>query len=864
VKQFWSNLAVTLGKRAGVVSLVGLLLTMVLGFGLTRLDFATGQDSYLNADDQVTIDNEAYQSLFGGQIMLTLFTLDEGTEIADITTGENAETIRAVTEELEARDDIKAVVTPLTALEFSNNLVRRSWDDPTNPEPAASPLDSIAGTILDDAINREDSEEALAARTEDRNRTACRLLGFRLDDGECDEPGFATEPGSIEVDPDLATLDNPDWVNFLLFDNSGEIRRSLQSLFPDTGHAQMIVRLQGNADLETEGAAAVAIQEAWAAQDIDGAELTVTGSPALLKDINDYLRGGLLQLGGLALVIMALLLVLLFDVRWRLLPLGVIILASLWTFGLAGYLGVPLSVVTIAGLPVLLGMGIDYAIQVHARVEEEVIIDRADHPIQETSRNLGPPLVIVTMAGVIAFLSLQFAQVPMIREFGILLAMGIVVVLISSIVIPMAALGAREYKTRTARNDYRAGALGRTVVKLGSLPPKVALPLIIVSGLILVGGVAVEGELELQTDPVEWVDQQSQTRQDIATLEREVDSASELGIYVVAEDEDALFSDETTQFAHDFTERQLGEHPDQLLRASSILTPISYLTSLDGASDLAPTAEQMRTVYAAAPDAIREFTVNEEGENPAMNILFTTRPASLSDRSLMVNQIRNTVETPGDIRATPSGLAVVGTGLLDNLEANRAQLTYLAIGFIFVFLTLRLKSPVRSTLCLVPVLIAVGVSSLAAFALGLKLSPMTAIGGPIVIAVCTEFTTLILLRFVEERRRGFAPQGAADVAASRTGRAFVLSALTGVVGVGVIATSSLPILRDFGIVVGLNVSVALLSALVVLPPMLVWADERRWVSRGLVPDEVLDRADKTADEPTDTPDLAGSPSPAVD
>ncbi|HRN29489.1 MAG TPA: hypothetical protein PK890_07295, partial [Terrimesophilobacter sp.] len=41
---------------------------------------------------------------------------------------------------------------------------------------------------------------------------------------------------------------------------------------------------------------------------------------------------------------------------------------------LAGYLGIPLSVVTIAGLPVMLGVGIDYAIQMHARIEEEVVV----------------------------------------------------------------------------------------------------------------------------------------------------------------------------------------------------------------------------------------------------------------------------------------------------------------------------------------------------------------------------------------------------------------------------------------------------------------------------------------------------------
>ena len=67
-----------------------------------------------------------------------------------------------------------------------------------------------------------------------------------------------------------------------------------------------------------------------------------------------------------------------------------ILFGVIWAFGLAGYLGIPLTIVTIAGLPVLLGIGIDYAIQMHARVEEEVIIDRADHPIQETARGLGP------------------------------------------------------------------------------------------------------------------------------------------------------------------------------------------------------------------------------------------------------------------------------------------------------------------------------------------------------------------------------------------------------------------------------------------------------------------------------------------
>ena len=55
----------------------------------------------------------------------------------------------------------------------------------------------------------------------------------------------------------------------------------------------------------------------------------------------------------------------------------------------------------------------------------------------------------------------------------------------------------------------------------------------------------------------------------------------------------------------------------------------------------------------------------------------------------------------------------------------------------------------------------------------------------------------------------------------------------------------------------LNVAVALLSALVVLPPLLVWADEKHhWVSRGLVPKEILERADEQRD-PLPVPGAVG-------
>ena len=818
MQKFWSWLAVNLGKRAGVVSIVGLILTVVLGAGITQLEFATGQDSYLNKGEDVYKDSVAYQGLFGGQAMVTLVSVDDGS-ITDLFTPENVARWEAVEEEVRAGGDlIFGVVTPLTALRFTNDLVL--------PE-SGNLLDGVAARLLLGATARDPSPEGQAVRQASSIQTLERVNA---------------------IPPERRVIGDPEWNDFLLHDNEGQIRKSLRPFFPDEQHAQMVVRLPGNQDIESEGQAADHVEAATADLAFEGARVTTTGAPILLRDINDYLTGGMLTLGAIAVGLMVIILLVAFDVRWRLLPLGVILVGVIWAFGLAGYLGIPLTIVTIAGLPVMLGVGIDYAIQMHARVEEEVVIDREAHPIQETARNLGPALLVVTFDAVFAFLALRFAKVPMIRDFGLLLAVGIAVICLCSIFVPLAALGIREYKSPTQGRDYREGPLGRLVVWLGGLPSALAPVLIVASVVVFVGGIVVEDDLTLQTDPVEWVNQDSQVIEDLDTLGEETGSSSELGMFFRADD---VFSDETVGFIHDFANEQLTEFDEELLTASSIVTTVSFLMEIPGASDVAPTGEEVRAAFEVAPRDIQLSTGNlDEG---ALNLIFRTGGSGLEERAEVVREIRDTVDPPAGVSATPSGLAVVGVGLLDNLEANRILLTYLAILFVFLFLAVRLRSVVRSLLSLVPVLIAVGAASLVAFALDLKLSPMTAVGGPLVIAVCTEFTSLILLRFVEERKRGLAPKRAIDVTAARTGRAFIVSAMTATAGVAVIATSSLPLLRDFGIIVAMNVAVALLSALVVLPPMLVWADERQWVSRGLVPQEILDGSRAGVGETAPTP-----------
>ena len=103
---------------------------------------------------------------------------------------------------------------------------------------------------------------------------------------------------------------------------------------------------------------------------------------------------------------------------------------------------------------------------------------------------------------------------------------------------------------------------------------------------------------------------------------------------------------------------------------------------------------------------------------------------------------------------------------------------------------------------------------------------------------------------------GRASRDASDTAAARTGRAFFTSAATTIGGFAVLIISPLPLLRDFGLVVTLNVAIALLAALVVMPPIMVWVDNRGWL--GIEPQVDPDHAVRlAAPMPGDQTVLAG-------
>jgi predicted RND superfamily exporter protein len=125
---------------------------------------------------------------------------------------------------------------------------------------------------------------------------------------------------------------------------------------------------------------------------------------------------------------------------------------------------------------------------------------------------------------------------------------------------------------------------------------------------------------------------------------------------------------------------------------------------------------------------------------------------------------------------------------------------------------------------LAPIALATGWSALVLFALRIPLNPMSVTLGALVIAISTEFSVLLSERHRQERLAGHDTREALRRAYRSTGAAVAASGATAILGFGVLALSDIRMLRDFGLVTLVDLTVSLVGVLVALPATLVLAE----------------------------------------
>jgi uncharacterized protein len=662
----------------------------------------------------------------------------------------------------------------------------------------------------------------------------------------------------------LPSLDNPDFVSTLVFDTRagrvGVPKSRFAYLFPSDNAALIQVRLRPGLSDEDRRRAIDLFREVAAHRQMtprEGGRYIVTGVPVVAEALADAVQRAIFVLLGAALLVMAATLALVFRTRLRLLPLALALAASAMTFGGLSLAGGSLTMASIAVLPVLIGLAVDYAIQFHARFDEERGRARSPGPraaaVAAASAG-GPTIATAGLATAVGFLVLLLSPVPMVRGFGSLLVVGIALALACALTAGFAALsrfgGEQASKAPAAfeRLRERAAAIGahprlegmregvadRAWKALGYALTRPRRVLAI--GLaVAVVGLALDTQSEVVSDVRELVPQDLQALSDVNELQEETGVSGEIDVTVRADD---ITRPEVVAWMTRFQDGVLKAHgysagkrciqekdPPELCPALSLP---DIFSSLAGAND----RRQVRSLLDSVPPYFSQGVVS--ADRTTANLAFGIRLMPLDRQNEVVDDIKERLDPPKGVTASVVGLPVLAAEANGALSSPwRRALTLLAAlaGVFLVLLALR-RSSRAAAVPLIPIALASGWSAGLLFVLGLlpgpfevDLNPMSVTLGALVIAISTEFSVLLSARYRQERAAGAGPARAIELTYASTGAAVMASGATAIAGFAALIASDIKMLRDFGILTVVDLTVSLLGVMLVLPAALMWAEQ---------------------------------------
>jgi hydrophobe/amphiphile efflux-3 (HAE3) family protein len=497
---------------------------------------------------------------------------------------------------------------------------------------------------------------------------------------------------------------------------------------------------------------------------------------------------------------------------------------------------------------VLLGLGVDYAIQYQARVEETGDAGRA-------ARVAVPGIATAAVATGAGFLVLLLSPVPMVRGFGLLLVVGIAVAFFVALTAGTAALAIRPRDGALARSLRGAGELvegagrgigrwlGRPARRVGDATVGAALRrpgrFLAVGLAVAALGWAVDSRTEVVSDIDRLVPQDLPAVQDLEALQRATGVAGEIDVVVQGND---LTEPGVVRWMRDYQAGLLKRYGYSAERGCgrAELCPALSLPDLFRTQASASDRAKIRALLDAVPPYFSSAVIT--ADRRTANLAFGIRLASLERQQQIIDQMRADLHPPAGVTARLAGLPVLAAEANDSLSNPLRRLLTLAVGLLAVLVVLLLvhrrrgwrAAWARAWVPVVPIALATGWSALVLWLLGVPLNPLSATLGALVLAISTEFAVLLSVRFEAERADGGSPADALRCTYRSTGAAVLASGTTAIAGFAVLALSDVQMLRDFGLVTVVDLTVSLLGVLAVLPAVLVLA-ERRAAVRDTVP-----------------------------
>lgn len=504
----------------------------------------------------------------------------------------------------------------------------------------------------------------------------------------------------------------------------------------------------------------------------------ISGGPAIEAVLQSVMQRDLPLLTALAGLLILIMLFLNFrNIQGALLPLLTVTIGLIWSLGLLGYLGMDMTSISVIAPVAIMAVGSSFSLHLLSRYYYELAHGKEKHEaIRLMLAETGLGVLVSGIAIAAAMLTFLVSEISGVRGLGLQTAAGVLSALVAALLLLPAMLSLLP-RPKNVIDPEAAGAIGnflRAIADNVSRFRRVILALALVIVAVSIVGAT---RIRANTDTLGFFPKGTPIRQNTELIEENFNGAGTLVARVTADLADPkILNDMLT-----FQERVLAE-VDGLGSSQSIATALREIHQvLTGEAAMPATREavaQELLMWQLSADDPSDITEVITLDNTQGLITITAGIVSSQETRRMMRQMDTLAEEIFD----DSVQLDYSSRLIENLASEDALLKDFVLSLtLALILVIIIDSFVRSFRAAVVTILALLMTIAMQYGflgfLNVDLDIATMLLGALAIGV-GDYAIHLTVRYMEERRKGLAPEEAMHDSIISSGRAILFTALT--------------------------------------------------------------------------------------
>lgn len=555
----------------------------------------------------------------------------------------------------------------------------------------------------------------------------------------------------------------------------------------------------------------------------------LTGELIMDKEVDNLIAGDMAKLIPIAIIVMIAILYVSFrNIRGVVLPLLIVIVTVIWTMGVMGYFGVPLTTISNIMPIILISIGIADGIHILARYREELVLGSEKRKALTTSiLSVGLACFITSVTTMAGFGSLYSSSLTLIKDFGLLTAIGVGIAFIITVTFFLAflfLLPASKRELDKKQNFFLKNILEKwanfVIVRKNTV--------LLIAGLLLLLAGAGIPFISAESDFINFFKPGSTIRAAYNIVRENFGGASIIQIAVKGNIQDPKVLQAMENLQNDI------EKIDILSQANSIVNLLRNTNKAlhEGKEEyeILPETEEEAAQYLlllsmGGSDQL-ENMISFDYEHALIQSRVSTDKNSARDK--MIIKVEKAIEKhfTGDVKVVLTGQPILSHNMDNLLITGQMQSLAVAILFVFVLMIIITRSFTYGAICTIPIVLTVILNFGIMGWFNIPLDVASAVIASIVIGIGIDYAIHFFYRYKEELSAGQSIEESIKITISNTGQAIFYNAAAVGLGFLVLVFASMPPMQRFGWLIALTMFFSSMASMTVLPALLLLRDKQ--------------------------------------